>query len=301
MSKKDEEIYTHLGPEAQTAINLPEKERFKYIRRPLWVGYTAAKKALKKLDVLFDHPKKERMPNLLLAGDTNNGKTTIITRFQQKHPGHTDEDTGRVIMPVFIVQVPSVPDELRFYNTILEKLFAPYKERERPDKKLFQVIRILERLQTKVMILDEIHHIIAGNLRKQKQFLNAIKYLSNELQIPLIGVGTGDAFNAIMTDPQVSNRFEPFILPRWKYDDDFLQLLASFEYLTPLKKPSWLAEDSQISEKILGLSEGTIGEIITILTEAAIVAIENKEERITIKILNELDYFSPSQRKKRRI
>lgn len=301
MANKEPENYAHLSAETRKVVELPDDERIKYIRGPLWIGYPAAQKALKKLETLLAHPKKDRMPNLLLVGETNNGKTTIINRFQQKHPGYTDETTGRVVMPVFTIQVPPVPDEVRFYNTILEKLLAPYKDRERADKKLFQVAKILERLQTRLMVLDEIHHIIAGNLSRQRQFLNSIKYLSNELKISLVGVGTGDAFNAITTDPQLSNRFEPLVLPRWKSDDDFLQLLASFEYLTPLKKPSGLADDTAIVEKILSLSEGFIGEISTVLTEAAVVAVEKKEERITVKILSGIDYFSPSQRKKRRL
>lgn len=293
--------FEHLSAEAKEAIYLPEKERFNFIRSPLWIGYAAAQKALKKLDILLNYPKKDRMPNLLLVGDTHNGKTTIISRFRQKNPGQTDEETGRVVMPVLAIQVPSVPDEVRFYNTILEKLLAPYREREQPEKKLFQVSRILERLQTRILIMDEIHHIIAGNLKKQRQFLNAIKYLSNELKMPLVGVGTGDAFNAINTDPQLANRFEPLVLPRWKNNDEYLQLLASFEYMIPLKKPSGLAEDPQIFVKILSMSEGLIGEISVIVTEAAVAAIEKGEERISLKILKELDYFSPSERKRRRI
>lgn len=299
--KSDYNEYEHLSPDAFSALDLPDKERFKYIRSPLWIGYAVAQKAIKKLEILLDYPKKDRMPNLLLVGDTHNGKTTIISRFLQKNPGQTDEETGRVVLPILAIQVPSVPDEVRFYNTILEKLLAPYREREQPEKKLFQVSRILERLQTKILVMDEIHHIIAGNLKKQRQFLNAIKYLSNELKIPLVGVGTGDAFNAINTDPQLANRFEPLVLPRWKNNAEYLQLLASFEYMIPLKKASGLAEDPQISGKILSMSEGLIGEISTIITEAAVVAIETGEERITLKSLKELDYFSPSERKRRRI
>ena len=293
--------YEHLSAEAKNALELPNAERIEYIRSPLWIGYVAAQKAVKKLEILLNYPKKDRMPNLLLVGDTNNGKTTIINRFRQRNQGHTDEETGRVVMPILAVQVPSVPDEVRFYNTILEKLLAPYRERETPEKKMFQVARILERLQTRLIVLDEIHHIIAGNLKKQKQFLNAIKYFSNELKMPLVGVGTSDAFNAINTDPQLSNRFEPFVLARWKNNDEFLQLLASFEHLLPLKKVSDLAEDSQIAGKILSMSEGYIGEISTVVTEAAVAAVESGAERISLKILNELDYFSPSQRKTRRM
>ena len=69
-----------------------------------------------------------------------------------------------------------------------------------------------------MLIIDEIHHILAGNLNRQKGFLNVIKYLGNELEIPVVGVGTRDAYRAIQTDPQLANRFEPAVLPRWELD-----------------------------------------------------------------------------------
>ena len=62
---------------------------------------------------------------------------------------------------------------------------------------------------------------------KQRHFLNVIKYLGNELQIPIVAVGTHDAFNAVQSDPQLSNRFEPALLRRWTLTDDYLRLLAS--------------------------------------------------------------------------
>ena len=291
--------FEHLKPETQELVNLSDEERIYAIREPLWIGYTAAQLVLKRLGVLVSYPQKDRMPNMLLVGDTNNGKTTIINHFRNKNQGFTDEETGKVNMPVFIVQVPAVPSEVRLYDTMLKKLLAPHKDRESPDKKLFQICKILGSLQTKVIILDEIHHIIAGNKRQQRQFLNAIKYLANELKIPIVGSGTQEAFNAIQTDAQLLNRFVPCILPRWKMNNEFLRLLLSFEQMIPLKNQSKLTEQT-LANKILGMSEGTIGEITNIITEAAVLAVENGQEKITLKILNSIDYLTPSERLKRR-
>jgi hypothetical protein len=53
--------------------------------------------------------------------------------------------------------------------------------------------------------------VLAGPLLRQRQFLNVIKHLGNELQIPIVAAGTQDAFNAIQTDPQLANRFAPAV------------------------------------------------------------------------------------------
>jgi hypothetical protein len=56
-------------------------------------------------------------------------------------------------------------------------------------------------INVKMLIIDEIHHVFAGPLLKQRHFLNVIKYMGNELQIPIAAAGTHDAFNAIQIDP----------------------------------------------------------------------------------------------------
>jgi hypothetical protein len=92
-----------------------------------------------------------------------------------------------------------------------------------------ETLRMLVTINVKMLIIDEIHHVLAGPLLKQRHFLNVIKYMGNELQIPIVAAGTHDAFNAIQIDPQLANRFEPALLPRWSMNEDYLRLLASFE------------------------------------------------------------------------
>lgn len=288
--------YDHLNDAAKEALSLSDEERIERIRSARWIGYTRAKQILDKLEDLLSYPKKHRMPNLLIVGDTNNGKTMIVNRFHQKHPAYDAPDGDGIVLPVMVIQVPPIPDESRFYNAILDKLFAPYRSGDRPDKKQFQVIRLLTRLNTRMLILDEIHHIIAGNHNKQRHFLNTIKYLGNELQVPLVGVGIKDAYNAIQTDPQLSNRFEPMTLPRWEIGTEYLRLLASFERMLPLKKPSHLVEKS-LALKLLSMSEGIIGELSALLTEATVKAIRNGTEQITAKLLDSIGWIQPSDRK----
>jgi DNA polymerase III delta prime subunit len=286
----------HLNEAARAALELGVSERIDRVRGTRWIGYTRAKQVLAKLKELLIHPKQHRMPNLLLVGDTNNGKTLLVSRFEKLHPEHEHPDGDRLSLPVLYIQAPPVPDEARFYNGILEKLGAPYRSADRIDKKQFQCIRILSKVETKLLIIDEIQHILAGNQSRQRNFLNTIKYLGNELRIPIVGVGTKDAFNAIQTDPQLSNRFEPVILPRWEMNGEYLKLLASFERMLPLRKPSKLAE-KDLAMKVLNMSEGTIGEISSLLGKAAVKAIETGAECVSAKLVDSLDWTRPSERK----
>jgi hypothetical protein len=102
---------------------------------------------------------------------------------------------------------------------------------------------------------------------------------------------THDAFNAIQIDPQLANRFEPALLPRWSMNEDYLRLLASFEP----ERPSNLI-DPVLATKILTLSGGTIGEISTLLTRAALKAIDDGSECITNATLDACGYVAPFAR-----
>lgn len=287
----------HLNDSARAVLNLSTEERIQKIRNERWIGYPKAKSILAKLEDLLIYPRCTRMPNLLIVGDTNNGKTMLVQRFSKLHPAEDNPDGDGVIAPVILIQAPPVPDEGRFYNALLEKLFAPYRPSERIDKKQFQAIKLLRYIGLKVLIIDEIHHILAGNLNRQRAFLNVIKYLGNELQISIVGVGTKDAYRALQTDPQLSNRFESTVLPRWELDVEFLRLLASFERMLPMKESSKLT-DNQIASRLFAMSEGYIGELSQVLSRAAVHAVLSGSENIDLGVLRNIDWVPPSQRKR---
>jgi len=179
---------------------------------------------------------------------------------------------------------------------LLDQLNAPYKLSDKLERKQQQAFAILRRIETRILIIDEIHNILAGSLSRQRVFLNVIKYLSNELKISIVAVGTHDALHAINTDYQLANRFEPTRLTKWVFNDEYRRLLASFEKTIPLRKPSNLQEPN-LALKILSMSEGTIGEISKVITLAAIEAIKNGNEKISKDLLERVDYISPSKRR----
>ena len=90
------------------------------------------------------------MPNLLIVGDTNNGKSMIASRFHAAHPQRTGSSEDSMILPILAIQAPPVPDESRLYNAILEKLNEPYRPTESIDSRQFQAVRILSHIETRM-------------------------------------------------------------------------------------------------------------------------------------------------------
>lgn len=292
------DLPSHLHESAAAWLTLPKAERIERIRAPRWIGYPKTQSILATMEDLLTWPKSHRMPNLLIVGDTNNGKSMLVQRFRSKHPAFDNPEAPGVDVPVMVVQAPPIPDEGRFYNAILDQLFAPYRTGDRVDKKQAQVLKLLRYVSLKMLIIDEVHHVLAGNLNRQRAFLNVIKYLGNELQIPIVGVGTKDALRAIQTDPQLANRFTPTSLPRWTFDADFLRLLASFERMLPLAQPSSLT-NTQLATRLFSMSEGYLGELSSLLNQAAVTAVQTSHERIDLKLLDSIGWTPPSDRRRK--
>lgn len=286
----------HLSEVASQILNTSNEERIAHILKHKWIGYPSAQRILDQLEDLLLHPKQSRMPNLLITGETNNGKTLLIERFRQLHPADPNLDGVAVRIPVLYVQSPPSPDERGLYNNILALLFRSLKASESTDQKRQRVITILQQVNLGMIVIDEIQHLLAGPSLKQRNFLNVIKYLGNELNVPIVGVGTADAIRALQVDPQVQNRFMPAVLPKWELNTDLARLLASFERIIPLRNPSMLTE-KELATKLLYMSGGTIGELSQLLNRAAIWAIRNDREKIDILALEKCGYVRPADRK----
>ncbi|WP_133805709.1 TniB family NTP-binding protein [Kribbella caucasensis] len=286
---------SHLRPSAQRIAWLPDEERLRYVRADRWIGYPRATEALRRLETMLTWPAKQRMPNLLLIGPTNNGKSMIIEKFRRSHPLVSRPDREEI--PVLAVQMPSEPSVGRFYTALLAATGAPLRPRQRVPEQEQLALGLLRAVGVRVLVIDELHNVLAGRGEARREFLNLLRFLGNELRIPLVGVGTRDAYLAIRSDDQLENRFQPFTLPRWEPDEDACSLLASFAAAFPLRRHSPIAT-SEMAGYLLTRSEGTIGELAHLLTDAAVAAIESGEEAINQRTLLMADYAGPSERRR---
>jgi hypothetical protein len=147
----------------------------------------------------------------------------------------------------------------------------------------------------RLLTIDEVHNLLSGSAQQQRRFLNLLRWLGNELQIPLIAVGTAEALRAIQSDEQLANRFTPFCLPLWETGAEYSRLLNTLEALLPLRQASGLAEP-ELAQRILEVSEGVLGEIVLIVVHAAVAAIRQGHEAIRGELLDEINFVSPTLR-----
>jgi hypothetical protein len=287
---------SHLHAAVRDMARLPAAERLQLVRADRWIGYPAATAALERLETLLTWPARQRMPNLLLIGLTNNGKSMIVEKFRRAHLPVSHDDYEEI--PVLVVQMPSDPSITRFYATLLTALGAPNKSaRYQMPGLQHLVLTLMRRCGVRMLVIDELHNVFGGRGDRRREFLNLLRFLGNELRIPLVGIGTHEAYLAIRADDQLENRFAPLPLPRWEPASQACSLLASFAAAFPLLRPSPIATP-EMAAYVLTRSEGTIGELATLLTDAAVAAIETGEESINQRTLALAAYAGPTERRR---
>lgn len=271
----------HLHPAARPLLGLPDEERIRALQIDRWIDYPRATEALQRLRRLLQTPQRERMPCLVLHGPSNIGKTLIVRKFLRENPPGFDQQRGVEHRPVISMQMPPTPDQRRFYRALLCVVGAPQGTNSTLAC-LEQVARdVLLRMEPRMLIVDEVHHLLAGSPREQRASLNLLKYLANELKISVVAVGTSDAPVAFQSDPQIYSRFVPFELARWSESEDFRRLLRAFEAALPLRRRSELTQRSVV-QFLVAASGGLLGEVSRILTDAAEAAIGDGSERIEL-------------------
>lgn len=288
--------YAHLTGDTALLAEQPDAVRIAALAEECWVGYTRAEQALAKFRWLLDHPRRHRMPNLLLCGLTNNGKSALITRFLMEHPPCRRETGDTEEIRVLCVEAPSGPHARRFYLTLLRQLNPSYPASRSLAVQEADTIHLLRTVGLRMLIIDEIHNILTGTRDQVRQFLNLLRFLGNMLEIPIVGVGVKEALATMQADDQTANRFEPFVLPRWRPGEEYLTLLDSLEAILPLRAPSDLS-DPALADRIMAMSEGILGEIVTVLTRSTEAAIQSGKERIDAAILRSIAFIPPSQRR----
>jgi hypothetical protein len=278
---------SHLALEARALAQADDAERLAFLATDRWIDYPRARQALEVLERLAATPERTRMPGLLIHGESNIGKSMIVRKFLRSHPpGPFDRGSGLQRIDVIAVEMPPVPQERRLYGQLLLALNAPYRPSDRLAAVEHTALTLLARVAPRLIVVDEVHNLLAGSAREQRAALNLLKFLSNQLRCSIVVVGTRDALAAMQTDAQIASRFPEFELARWQPNEELRSFLAGFERQLPLRQPSGIADSREMVATIVSATGGITGRISTLLTQAADAAIRSQAERVTTASLH---------------
>lgn len=283
---------SHLHPQIRPIALADNERRIGEIRRDHWIPYERAVEIERALDDILEHPRSPRMPNALIVGDRGNGKSSIAKHFARRHTGTDDPGAARRTVPVLLLESPSAPLEVRIYQEVLRTLFSPFHPKAPVAQLRYQVERTLAEIGTRMLMFDEIHHLLDGGAVQQRQCLNALKSLANTVGVAIVGFGTERAELVLATDEQLANRFEVLELPIWANRLEWRELLATFERRLPLRKPSGLAEPA-VASLLHTRSGGRLGDLVYLLRRAGTQAIRKGSECITLEMIQQIRIRRP--------
>lgn len=265
-------------------------KRIHFIQEDKWINYSRALQILKRVERMSKAPKVLRPQSLLIRGDSQNGKSSLkehISQLYKEYQCREGEQRKRIVS----IEVPSDVSVKSFINTLLVAVNATEFVTNKADSVMRSLLRHLESERIGFIMMDEIHHVGRAQPRQLRILLDTIKSVTSQAKIPIVAFGIMSASVILSKDPQLNSRFTKMDLPVWDKDVEFKRLLASFESLLPLQKPSKLIED-KLAYQILTRTNGTIGEISRLLQELAIVAIETGKEMITIDMVHDIPFDS---------
>jgi len=284
-----EDRYPYLAPSAAQMAERDDKTRIAYIGKDRFVPHRRATEVLDDLEALFATEDAVRPQGRLLVGRSLMGKSTIFDEFVGRHPATDNPGGNAAIVPVLLVQYPDTARE-GIYPEILASLNARLPTNAKTQELRNASVRLMKAVGVRVLLVDELHNLLEGSANAQRKGLTSIKYLMNALRRPVVCAGTLEVINAINSDRQMSSRLARTPLARFSDDDDFQELLAGFESVLPLRKPSNLA-DVELSTKIFGITLGIIGDVADLLNRAAIQAIRSGTECITSNLIDEVTQY----------
>lgn len=91
------------------------------------------------------------------------------------------------------------PGERRFYAQILDALGAPNNPGARIvdlERSAFSLMRFTK-VQVQVLVIDEVHNILAGSYREQRGMLNLLRFISNDAHAAILMPSEGRKVNPL--------------------------------------------------------------------------------------------------------
>jgi hypothetical protein len=109
------------------------------------------------------------------------------------------------------------PSEEAFFFQVLKAVGAPLDMSRRRHRMNLRetTFRLLRELGTRMLMIDEINSVLIGSARLQRQFLQLLRFLSNELQVTIVCAGVPEARFALLSDPQLRSRVADVALEPW--------------------------------------------------------------------------------------
>lgn len=263
----------------------PLAARMSYLGRDMHVShpdFVRAMKAIKKGVVNCEQLGSGA--GLLVLAPTGAGKS-YLSRYLKRVWPNVDEEWSTTI-PVLDFQIPRIVNKTQMSKAALKATGALLPRANDPYDQLIHLIR---KLGTRVIVIDNVHDIPAQ--RRDGGIFdigNWIRDLIDHTKVLVVLLGAPSAYSLVSLNPQLRRRTTPRIEVRYfeieteKGSLRFRKLLEQFDSELPLSQA--ICWDELLIKQVYWATFGVMDYIRSLFVEAVRIAVERGLETITREI-----------------
>lgn len=230
--------------------------------------------------------------NFLLGGPSGMGKTTCLDWLVFNYLPTVEADYNHV--PIIKVDAP-VGDRSPRY--LLEQMILEcgktFTKRDREPDLLDKITVYIQKCRTEMVIVDEIEHLVKHEMKRR-----LLQFSNRNRGVPIICASCNPRqFSS--DDEEIAGRWNDYFELKQYTGERLDQLLSFIELLLPFTKPSYLANRELLPEKGRGAvvdgpakfieqyTQGILRDIMILVTDASMRAIEKELPNLTVELLSE--------------
>jgi hypothetical protein len=269
--------------------------------------FDEAHKALWRLVRLNEFKGPGARHGAMLDGNPGNGKSTSASQFgrlyerrcRERYPHELTPD-GHEYLPVLYVNVDAYPT-VKGLNRAVLGFYGLHPKRADTSELTEVVLRCANLCGTSLIVIDDIH-LLELHREADRDANNHLKRLANDARATFLYAGVGLEHTGFMHEgraagdaqlAQISQRFKRIpvsAMQRSREHDKelFLGVLSVYERELVLLGAK-AGDLTGIADYLWLRTQGVIGSLSQLLCEGTIEAIQSARERITKKLLDEID------------
>ena len=285
-----------------------DAERIQYASQmpPITRLFERCHEELSLLMMLNEHRPPGARPGIAIDGDPGNGKTTVMTEFgrryareqREHHPEDLTQD-GHEFLPVAYVNVDAYPT-IKGLNRALLQFYGIVLRNASTSEMTKLVFDCVKQCHTTLIMIDDVH-MLELHRNSDRDVNNHLKRLANDVRATFVYAGVGLEKRGFMMEgitdeaaklSQISRRFKRIpAAPLSRFDPNDRELLNGILNVYEKQLPLANARQRDLvsnASYVWDRTQGVIGSISLLVTEAYARAILSGEERITRKLLEQI-------------
>ena len=262
-----------------------DEQRLNALEELILLPYPRATRIRSEILKLTRQGRQKPFAGAMIAGPRANGRTALAHQI-----------VGDLSDKAWLMQMPTRASLDEFWLALLDKAKS-YARASKPrsaecELEAHRALNLAASAGLKCIILDACENLLEVSANRRRLMLHGVANAWDASNVPIVLIGTPKLASIVLAERDRVGLVDLFLLPTWRLDAEFLDLLEMWEGALPLLRPSRLVQ-RELAMRLYALCDGLLGVLAAVLTKAAAAAILTGQERISVRLLDEIGFEVP--------